>query len=252
MAQGLPAADSSIPVSADLVASAMALMGATPAFWGRYFTSISTSGSVEYRHAIENPVLGGAGIRLLPVCRQTTHVAGDAQQGYVDGMANAQDFIETFGVAVLGAQGGVFYMFLDVEGDPQNGSPSLNADYYTGWSQGLAQQARTMSGGTVQIMPCLYGAESDQTTWDALAAAVNAGAPCRGVWVARYYSGQCTLGDWLPEIVSPKSTAPFTLPILAWQYAQECLSGQIDCSQINPGIDAQGQLLQYLVLPPAA
>jgi hypothetical protein len=38
-------------------------------------------------------------------------------------------------------------------------------------------------------------------------------------------------------------------PILAWQYAG---AGRIDCSQINPDIDAEAQLLAFLVMPPGA
>jgi hypothetical protein len=217
-------------------------------FWGRYFTSPTTSGSAEYHHATENGPLNAAGIRVLPVARQTSHVSGGQQQGQTDGALNAQDFVETFGVAELNAQGNQFIMVLDVEGNPE-----LNPDYYTGWTQGLISTAQQMSGNTVQMLPCLYASHGDTPTWDALGTAMDAGAPCAGVWVARYLnslvSGQ--MGDWSDSKVTPTSPNPFPATILAWQYAENCLNGAIDCSQTNPAIDLQNDLLQFLVLPPA-
>lgn len=252
MAQGQPGADSLSPVTADLVAAAVSLYGATPAFWGRYFTSAATAGSGEYHHATESAPLNSAGVRLLPVARQTTHVAGSAQQGSADGAANAQDFISTFGVDALTDQGGAFYMFLDVEGNPAAGSPSMTVDYYTGWAQGLARQAETLSGGHVRLLPCLYAAHGDAATFQALQTAMQAGASCHGAWIARYLDSLVSgaMGDWNDRAVSPAAPSPFPVPILAWQYAQNCLAGQIDCSQTNPAIDLQNDLLQYLVLPP--
>jgi hypothetical protein len=110
-----------------------------------------------------------------------------------------------------------------------------------------------MSGGAVQMLPCLYASHGDTGTWNALETAMNAGAPCSGVWVARYLnslaSGQ--MGDWSDSVVTPMSPNPFSATILAWQYAENCLNGSIDCSQTNPAIDLQNDLLQFLVLPPA-
>jgi hypothetical protein len=248
MAQGSPGADSSAPVTTSLIQSAASLLGAPPVFWGRYFTSVSTKGSVEYHHATENQPLNAAGIRLLPVGRQTANVGGTTQQGITDGSANAKDFISTFGASVLAAQGGKFYMFLDVEG-----SPSLSQAYYTGWAQGLAQESQALSASdaSVQVLPCVYATQGDTVTWTAVQAAMNAGVACYGAWIARYYTSQCTMGDWLDAIVTPSEPAPFPCPILAWQYAGNCLNGQIDCSQTNPHLDAQTQLLDFLVLPPA-
>lgn len=246
MAQGLPGADSSAPVTTELIEEATNLLGATPVFWGRYFTSVTTTGSVEYRHATENEPLNAAGIRLLPVARQTNHVNGSQDQGLTDGSANAQDFIITFGAEVLAAQGGQFYIFLDVEG-----SPSLSVDYYVGWAQGLAQEAQSLTGGSVQMLPCVYATRSDTTTWSAVEQAMAAGAACHGAWIARYYTGQCEMGEWSDSIVTPASPSPFPVPILAWQYAGNCLDGQIDCSQTNPEIEVVSSLLSFLLLPPA-
>jgi len=232
-----------------LIDAAAELFGAAPVFWGRYFTSVSTTGSVEYRHAKENQPLNQKGIRLLPIARQTGHVNGTLDQGIADGVANAQDFIATFSPQVLASQGGQFLMFLDVEGAP---APSLSQDYFSGWAQGLAQEARAASGGSVRMMPCVYGTQTDVRTWAAVAAAMSSGVECHGAWIARFRTGKCTMGEWDANIVTPSSPSPFPCPILAWQYAGNCLDGRIDCSQTNPNIDAESQLLAFLALPPAA
>lgn len=253
MPKGLPGADSSQPVTAALIQSATDLYGAAPVFWGRYFTSVTTAGSVEYRHAKENGPLNAAGIRLLPVARQTKHVNGTQQQGVTDGVANAKDYITTFGAAFLAARGGKFYMFLDVEGDP-----SLSPAYYTGWAEGLAQESANQceSAGlavdAMQVQPCVYGPQSDSATWSALGTAQADGAQCMGVWIARYNPNECNLADWSDLKVTPSTPSPFPWPILAWQFSDKCLSGQIDGSQTNPNTDAQSQLLDFLVLPPPA
>jgi hypothetical protein len=249
MARGLPGADSSTPVTGEMIESATALLGATPAFWGRYFTSVATTGTVEYRHAQENAPLNQAGVRLLPIARQTDRVNGSMDRGIADGIANARDFITTFTSGALASQGGQFLMFLDVEGPP---APSLSQDYFTGWAQGLSQESLAASGGSVQILPCVYGTQSDVKTWSAVAGAMATGAECHGAWIARFRTGKCTMGDWDPSIVTPASPVPFPCPILAWQYAGNCLEGRIDCSQTNPNIDARSQLLAFLVLPPGA
>jgi hypothetical protein len=250
MAQGQPGADSSSPVTTSLIQAATKLFGATPAFWGRYFTSVETAGGVEYRHAAENQPLNAAGIRLLPIARQTVNVDGSLQKGIEDGIANAKDFITTFAASFLASQGGRFYMFLDVEG-----SPSLSPDYFTGWAQGLAEESASLSSGlssgSVRLLPCIYATQSDAATWAALAAAQGAGVQCMGAWIARYCSTGCETGEWSSLIVTPISPEPFPWPILAWQYAGNCLNGIIDCSQTNPSLDAQSQLLDFLVLPPA-
>ena len=242
---GLPGVDSEDPVTSTLVQTAQAIFDVPIAFWGRYFTSVETTGTVEYRHAQENPVLAQAKIRLLPIARQTPRVGGSSADGSADAAANAQDFITTFGQALLSAQGGEFLMFLDVEG-----APSLSADYYTGWAQTLVSQSRQLTDGQVTIQPCVYATHDDNVTWGNLVSATNTGIPCYGGWVARYYQPGCPLQPWDNDIVLPTGIAlPFD--VLIWQYAQACASGQVDCDQSNPGIDVQSQLLSKLVLPPA-
>ena len=247
MAKGLPGADSSQPVTTAMIQAATDLFGQKPSFWGRYFTGPATGGSVEYHHANESPVLAEAGIRLLPVARQTAHVAGTEAEGTADAQANVSDFFATFPQTLLVSQGGQFLMFLDVEGLPQAGSPSLSLDYYTGWAQTLTNYSRNQSDNTVTILPCIYARQGDNVTWDVLATANIYGIPCSGAWVARYYNPSCELNDWNGEVAIPSVTLP--CDVLIWQYAANCCNGTIDSNQTNPNIDIQAGLLSKLVLP---
>jgi hypothetical protein len=230
-----------------LIDLARSHFGTVPAFWGRYFTSPETTGSVEYHHALEGAALNASGIRVLPVARQTTHVNGTADEGAADAAANAADFLASFGASYLVTLGNVFYMFLDVEG-----SPSLSADYYTGWAQALAASSNSATGGAVTLRPCLYAEPKDAPTWAALKQAMANGADCGGAWVARYLNDGCTrFPDWNDAFVTPDGGAP--CPILLWQYAGNCYgNGGIDCSQTNPALDPNETLLKFLALPPAA
>src|SRR5438876_1550658 len=86
MAQGKPGAHSSSLVTTqidgkNLIQLAEELFGETPVLWGRYFTSASTTGTVEYRHLKENQILRDKNIRVLPIARQTKHVNGTQAQG---------------------------------------------------------------------------------------------------------------------------------------------------------------------------
>ncbi|HSS49046.1 MAG TPA: hypothetical protein VLX28_08870, partial [Thermoanaerobaculia bacterium] len=184
MARGLAGADSSTPVTASLIQTATQLFGETPALWGRYFTSPTTCGSAEYRHAEENAVLAQAGVRLLPIARQTTNVAGSEQQGASDAQGNVDDIFDTFGTQYLAAQGGELLLFLDVEGSPSTGSPSLSPSYYTGWAQTLVSYSRSSSTNAVTILPCVYARQGDDQTWNVLAA-TGADIQCTGAWIAR-------------------------------------------------------------------
>ena len=86
---------------------------------------------------------------------------------------------------------------------------------------------------------------------EALRQAMANGADCGGAWVARYLNDGCTrFPDWDDAFVTPAGGAP--CPILIWQYAGDCCSGSIDCSQTNPELDPNASLLQYLALPPVA
>jgi hypothetical protein len=249
MASGLLGVDSSIPVTSQvqgqgLIRLATTQLNATPAFWGRYFSSPQTKSAAEYHHGLESGPLNAAGIPVLPVARQTRNVNGSAQQGAADAAANAADLLASFGVPAMAAQGSVFFLFLDVEG-----SPSLSVDYYTAWAQALAQSSSTASNGQVTIRPCLYAAQGDNPTWQALAQAMAAGADCGGAWVARYPAGGCSaVLNWEDHLVTPSVGVP--CPILLWQYAGNCASGSLDLSQTNPNLDPKATLLNFLMLPP--
>ncbi len=246
MARGLAGADSSTPVTASLIEAATQLFGETPALWGRYFTSPETFGSTEYHHADESAVLAQAGVRLLPIARQTTRVAGSEQDGAADAQENVDDLFASFGAPYLAAKGGQILLFLDVEGSPSTGSPSLSASYYAGWSQTLATYSRSSSLNTVTVLPCVYARQGDEATWNVVAAT---GVQCAGAWVARYYSGSCAMSDWDDSIVMPAVQLPFD--VLLWQYAENCCNETIDCSQTNPGLDIQTVLLNRLITCPS-
>jgi hypothetical protein len=249
MAKGKPGADSSVIVTSQvmgisLIDLAKQLYGETPVFWGRYFTSASTGGTVEYRHLKENKALRDNDIRVLPIARQTKNVAGSVTDGSADAESNADDLITTFGEDYLASLSGEFYMFLDVEG-----SPSLSEKYYAGWAQTLAAYSASVSGGKVKILPCVYGTRSDDATWSAVSAAMAGGIPCDGAWIARWPRSGCQpLPDWSDHLVTP--SVGISCPILIWQYADDCHGGGgFDCSETNPSLDLQ-DLLDHLILPP--
>src|SRR5947199_7889676 len=153
MAKGKPGADSSNLVThkiggKDLIQLATDQFGETPVLWGRYFTSSSSAGNVEYRHAQENSILRTKNIRVLPIARQTKRVNGTEAQGTADATANVDDLIATFGTDYLASQGNQFLVFLDVEGDP-----SLSAAYFTGWAQALVDHSSKTTKDKVTFLP---------------------------------------------------------------------------------------------------
>jgi hypothetical protein len=250
MAKGKPGADSSVLVTSqidgkNLIELTKALYNDTPVFWGRYFTSASTGGTVEYRHLKENQPLRDSNIRVLPIARQSKNVNGSQANGSADAETNADDLLVTFGPDYLASMSEQIYMFLDVE---QN--PSLSEAYYTGWAQTLISHSARQTGGRVTILPCLYATQADTATWSAAVNAVSKGAVCKGAWIARWPSSGCKpLPEWDDNTVRPTVAIPF--PILIWQYADQCYGGNgFDCSETNPEIDLQKDLLNNLVLPP--
>jgi len=245
MARGLPGTDSSIQVTAQLVQAAINFFGETPKFWGRYFKSPTGGSSAEYRHKVEDPILAGAGIKVLPIAQQTNHVNRDRAQGAADAKLNVSDFLLTFPQDHLVEQGGQFFMFLDVEGNPP-----LSVDYYTGWAQTLIDFSGSESNNGVTLLPCVYAPQLNTTTWHALVAATGNGVPCHGAWVARYpHDRSCVIRDFDPNFAIPSVQLPFD--VLIWQYDEECLNGRIDLDQTNPEIDdIDTALLNQLILPP--
>jgi hypothetical protein len=231
--------DSISTVTGALIAQATHALGAPPAFWGRYFTSRQTTGAAEYRHKVEDGPLSSHGIRVLPIARQTNRVNGTEAEGEADGKANAEDIIATFREDYLAAQGGSFFVFLDVEGS--DGS-NLSADYYTGWVKGLAQ-----AGTAVTFRPCIYGGPLDQVTWTSLRQAIANGATCDGLWLARWVS----TAEPVPW-VAPKPTPDPGVRVLAWQYSNPRNDGaQVDRDLINPELDARNDFLAFLIPPPS-
>jgi hypothetical protein len=126
----------------------------------------------------------------------------------------------------------------------------LSEAYYAGWAQTLSADSSSQTSGEVDILPCVYATRSDRPTWSAIAAAVLAGAVCNGAWIPRWPSSGCQpLPEWNAHKVTPDVAIP--CPILIWQYANDCHGGGgFDCSETNPGIDLQSDLLDRLVLPP--
>jgi hypothetical protein len=252
MAKGMPGADSSSLVTTqiggrNLIELATDLFGQTPVVWGRYFTSVATTGVVEYRHLRENQSLRARNIRVLPIARQTKRVNGTVADGSADAKANAEDLIQTFGVDYLASQGGQFLMFLDTEG----GAPSLSAPYYRGWAATLVAHSRDFSAGKVTVLPCVYGTLRDDKTWDAVVSAIGPAVEFHGAWIARWKVHGCS---GLPEFdegsVRPRPLPP-SFKILLWQYSDACHGeGGFDCNETNPSIDLQRDLLSKCVLPP--
>jgi hypothetical protein len=251
MAKGKPGADSSSSVTLqlqgkNLIQLAQDLFGTTPVLWGRYFASATAAGPAEYRHLKENQILRQHNIRVLPIAQQTPNVGGTRDQGRADATANVDDLFATFGKDYLSSQGGEFLMFLDVEG-----SPSLSLDYYMGWAQTVVSHSAAATGGAVEVLPCVYATQLDSPTWRAVASASDRGVECRGAWVAHWVGhGGCQgLVDWDDALVNPQVAIP--CHVLLWQYSNDCHGGDgFDCSQTNPGIDVEKELLAKLVLPP--
>ena len=249
MPKGRGGADSSNLVTSQiggrmLLDLAAQSLGETPVFWGRYFTSAATTGVVEYRHLKEGQHLRERGIRVLPIARQTRRVAGTAAQGTADAKLNAQDILLTFGADYLKSLGGKFLMFLDVES-----MPALSLSYYKGWARTLTGYSETATKGAVSLLPCVYGVQSDNPTWRAIAAAADQGVPCHGVWIARWkWHGCHPVPNWNAAAVTPGVALP--CDVLVWQYSDECHGGDgYDCSTTNPGIDFDA-FIKQLILPP--
>jgi hypothetical protein len=252
MAKGRAGADSVALVTEDLIRQAQDLFEDVPVvLWGRYFTSLSTGEDGEYQHLRESQVLRAAGIPVLPIARQTDHVGGTRDQGSIDAEANVEDLIGSFGADYLSSQGGKFFMFLDVEIE----NP-ISPEYYIGWAQTLVRHSTAITGGSVQILPCVYASQGDTDTWEALATATvdDQGVKCHGVWVARWIHGKdlggCSnLDDWDETFVPPGVEIP--CKILLWQYQNDCGDGDgFDGNQTNPHIRLKRDLLARLILPP--
>src|SRR5215471_2896324 len=179
--------DSIVPSSAALLANARSqdYLGRAPQFWGRYFYApgqINAAGKRDTHYApAENGLLRASNIRVLPIARQTAHVK-QANKAKNDAENNVTAIFEIFSAQYLAGADPDVLVFLDVE---QN--TPLAAGYYETWSDTIVTESNRISNGRVRFHPAVYGSQSDEDTWKALKRAMDAGAPCGGIWIARYY-----------------------------------------------------------------
>lgn len=231
-----------------LLEHASGLFGSPPRFWGRYFKTPEQQGGTQYNPKSEHAALAAAGIRVVPIARQTARIHGTSAEGIADAKGNVLAILAAFGIDYLEKQGGEFYVYLDDEGSP---NPTLSVDYWAGWSDTLVTYSKQTSTGKVTLLPGLY-CNFDHSSWVALAEAVNQGARCDSAWVARWKSdGQICmpLQHWNQAHVTPDPAPP--CPIHMWQYAAECHGGDgFDMDEVNPSIQLD-KFLAKLVLPPS-
>ncbi|MCC3498429.1 MAG: hypothetical protein JGK24_01540 [Microcoleus sp. PH2017_29_MFU_D_A] len=244
---GVQGADSAINVNSDLIVGGATrlLGGAKPAYWGRYFSGTDFSGFGEYKRREENNILRRNNIRVLPIGRFTTRVGFGEREGDIDGTDQALDFLATFGEDYLQSQGGEFYFFLDVEpSDP------LSTEYYLGWSKAVIA-----SSPKIKMLPGVYLGSQDDQTSTSLKQAMNRGAECHGLWIARFDNRFRTPSIPIPPLefdafkAQPNTDVP--CPVLFWQYAGEIgTRNDFDFNVSNPDVDFNA-LLKRLVLPQA-
>jgi hypothetical protein len=245
---GIGGADTLVRVAAEMIPEAQQLMGTDPRFWGRYFQGNSKDG--EYLHKQEDKPLHNAGIRVLPISRQTNKVNGTRQKGLEIGASHAQDVLATFGEDYLDSQGDAFYIFLDVEG--VDGQPSLSTEFYQGWSQAVTQ-----ASSKVKLLPSVYLNGSDNTTLKHLSTAIKGGSPCFGIWLARYLK-KPLIKPWDRDNL--KFQTPVPCKVLIHQYIGDIDpdtgkvnsdNGVYDFNQINPFLDNSELVLKGFILPPS-
>jgi hypothetical protein len=128
-----------------------------------------------------------------------------------------------------------------VEGPPH---PSLSTGYYTGWSSGLVNKARSAG---VTLVPAVYGAQGDDKTWAHLVSAIEGGAQCAGIWSARPVTLGCHPVHPFDEHLARPRHLPDSVKILILQGVQECHN--LDFNVLNPAFETD--TLAKLVLPPA-
>jgi len=177
---GIAGIDSLEAATSELVIQAHTFLGTFPIFWGRYFKAPDSIG--EYNATRENAVLSAAGIKLLPIARQTANVAGSADAGSADAQANAEAVLQVFTAAQLALAGQKYFVFLDVEGTATN--PSLSLTYFQGWAPALRSHSLEISKGNLELLPCVYARTTDAATWTALLEAAAQGIKCFGAWTA--------------------------------------------------------------------
>jgi len=221
-----------------MIPEAQKIMGRMPRFWGRYFQGNTNSG--EYLRAVENPPLRKAGIRVLPISRQTNRVNGTQQVGQELGSLHARDVLLTFGESYLASQQvDGFYIFLDVEPNPP-----LSADFYLGWSKAVIQTSTK-----VRFLPAVYLNAADSISSNNLSAAMKSSAQCFGLWVANFGNNTPLIFPWNKD--RSKAATPVPTKVLLRQYAGDIKNGLYDFNQISPFLDDPELVLKRLILPPA-
>ena len=244
----LLAADTLVPVTQKIVDQVRKRYdGRAAAFWGRYFKKPGFE--EDYQPAKENAVFRANGIRLLPIARQTRNVNGTASLGAEDAINNVEAFVAAFGADFLAASGRELLMFLDVEGTSAS-QPNLSVDYWIGWSSALVRHSEALSDGRFAVIPAVYCRQNQNATWQAIVDADRLGFPCAGAWVFRARNEACTkpIPEWDAKFLTP--TIPLPCPIMAWQFALDCLfAGGVDFDMINPDPLIETALLSRLVLP---
>jgi hypothetical protein len=227
-------ADTSIIVDSALITRAAKRIGGNPQFWGRYFKGPGDPNPAQYQPHKENAVFSAAGIPILPIARQTTHVGGSEAAGATDARNNIAAINAAFGGTVLAARPVPLLVFLDVEP-----SHPLSAAYYTGWS-------REIAASSSKLAPAVYLNQSDTTTWKAIKDCIDKNSKCAGVWVAHYFvsKGCWPVPAWNAADVEPKGIK-VAVPIFAWQFCGDC--DEVDYSLINSSL--ANDLRAGLILP---
>ena len=240
-------ADTLVPVTDAIVSMVRKKFGSTPLFWGRYFKRPGFE--QDYQPQLENEIFTRNQIRLLPIARQTTRVAGTASEGAEDAVLNVDAFTTALGIDYLNKIGGEMLMFLDVEGTSAK-NPNLSLDYWIGWASALAGHSARVSGGRFVVTPAVYCRQNQNPTWDVIARAAQLGIPCAGAWVFRMRTGACDKP--IPQWDAPFNTPAVALPcpVMLWQFAIDCLfEGGVDFDMVNPDPAIASALLNRLVLP---
>jgi hypothetical protein len=182
---------------------------------------------------------------VLPIARQTGHVV-DPNKAQNDAVRNVAAIFEAFPATYLSGADPDVLVFLDTEPETP-----LNADYYKAWSATIMSEAAKASNGRVRFHPAVYGNYSDDDTWTALNQAVEDGAPCDGIWMARYYYKNAVPQPWSDKLTTP-NVKPLC-PILAWQYWASADDAKpafnFDTTIASP-LHAD-MLMSRLVMPPA-
>lgn len=241
-------ADTLVPVTESIVAMVRKRFGTAPVFWGRYFKRPGFE--QDYQPRLENDVFTRNQIRLLPIARQTTRVAGTASEGAEDALLNVDAFTTSLGIDYLAKIGGELLMFLDVEGTSAK-HPNLSLEYWIGWSSALVAHSTRVSGGRFVVTPAVYCRQNQNPTWEVIARAAQLGFPCAGAWVFRMRTGACDKPipeQWDAAFNTPNVALP--CPALLWQFAIDCLfEGGVDFDMVNPDPALASALLNRLVFP---